>query len=300
MQRITGILPALFTAYDGEGHVNLSVMRELVEWHLTHGVSGFYVLGSTGEGLLLSESERCRVAEAIVDQVRGRVPVIVHVGALTTRTACELATHAQRIGADAVSAVPPLFYEVGPEGIQEHYRQIGAASHLPVYLYHVPGRTPGSLDIDTLLSLIRTVPTVAGMKYTSYDLFTMRKIVDLTEGRLNVLSGPDEMMVASLAMGADGAIGTTQNLLPRLFRETYEAFRAGRVGEAQALQARINHVVDLFLRFGGLPAAKEIMRWLGFDVGGVRAPLMALNDRRRTELREALEALDFFRWADHR
>ena len=135
------------------------------------------------------------------------------------------------------------------------------------------------------------------MKYTAYDFFTMRKIIELDEGRFNVVSGPDEMMIAAQAMGADGAIGTTQNFLPRLFVAAYTAFHAGDVGQAEALQARINHTVATFLSFPSHAAAKEIMRLLGFDCGAPRPPLLPLTTQQQGQLKEMLQDIGFFQWA---
>jgi N-acetylneuraminate lyase len=300
MFKITGILPALLTPFDQEGNVNLTVMRDLIEWHITQGVSGFYILGSTGEGLLLSEAERRTAAEAVVQQVKGRVPVVVHVGAITTRTACDLAAHAEEIGADAVSAIPPFYFNVGAEGVKQHYLRIGAASGLPFYIYSIPATTGVTIGVDTVRDLIRTMPTLRGMKYTAYDFFTMRKLIELEGGRLNMISGPDEMMIAAQAMGADGAIGTTENIIPRIFVQAYRAFRAGDVATAQALQAKINHVVDIFLSFPSHSAVKEIMRLLGFDLGSARPPLLSLTDAQRGRIREMLEEVGFFQFAERR
>lgn len=300
MFKITGILPALLTAFDEEGNVNLKAMDELIEWHIAQGVSGFYVLGSTGEGLLLSEAERRTVAEAVVRRVRGRVPVIVHVGAMTTQMACSLAAHAEAIGADATSAIPPFYYNVGPEGVKQHYLRIARASNLPFYIYNIPGTTGVNVELNTVRELLAAAPTLRGMKYTSYDFYTMRKFIELEGGRLNVISGPDEMMIAAQAMGADGAIGTTENILPRLFVQAYDAFHAGDVARAQDLQAKINRVVNVFLSFPSHAAVKEIMRLLGFELGAPRPPLLPLTDQQRGRLREMLEEIGFFRFAEHK
>ncbi len=297
MFKITGILPALLTAFDEEGNVNLNAMYDLIEWHIAQGVSGFYILGSTGEGLLLSEAERRMVAEAVVRRVKGRVPVIVHVGALTTREACALAGHAEAIGADATSAIPPFYFNVGPEGVKRHYLAIARASHLPFYIYNIPGATGVNVELNTVRELLAAAPTLRGMKYTSYDFYTMRKFIELEGGRLNVVSGPDEMMIAAQAMGAEGAIGTTQNIVPRLFVQAYNAFHAGDLATAQALQAKINWVVNVFLSFPSHSAVKEIMRLLGFDLGSARPPLLPLTDQQRGRLREMLEEIGFFRFA---
>ncbi len=298
MFKITGILPALLTAFDEEGNVNLRAMYDLIEWHISQGVSGFYILGSTGEGLLLSEAERRTVAEAVVRQVRGRVPVIVHVGAITTQMACSLAAHAQEVGADATSAIPPFYYNVGPEGIKQHYLRVAQASRLPFYIYNIPGATGVSVELNTVRELLAAAPTLRGMKYTAYDFYTMRKFIELEGGRLNVVSGPDEMMIAGQAMGADGAIGTTENILPRLFVQAYNAFHAGDLVTAQALQAKINWVVSIFLSFPSHAAVKEIMRLLGFDLGSPRPPLLSLTDQQRVRLREMLEEIGFFQFAE--
>jgi N-acetylneuraminate lyase len=130
MLQLTGILSALLTPFDGEGNVNYTVLSDMIEWELDRGLSGFYILGSTGEGLLMSEGERCSVAEAVVRQVKGRVPVVVHVGSLTTRTACAFAAHAAEVGADATSSIPPFYYSVGPEGVRQYYTQVASASGL--------------------------------------------------------------------------------------------------------------------------------------------------------------------------
>jgi len=278
----------------------LTAMRDLIEWHITQDVAGFYILGSTGEGLLLSEAERRMAAEAVVQQVKGRVPVIIHVGAITTQTACDLAAHAEQIGADAVSAVPPFYFNVGPEGVKQHYLRIGAASSLPFYIYNIPGTTGVNISVDTVRDLIKTMPTLRGMKYTAYDFFTMRKLIELENGRLNMISGPDEMMIAAQIMGADGAIGTTQNILPRMFAQAYRAFRAGDIATAQALQVKINHVVDIFLQFPSNSAVKEIMRLIGFDLGSGRRPNLPLTDQQRGRIREMLEEVGFFQFATRR
>jgi N-acetylneuraminate lyase len=297
MFQLTGMMSALLTPFDAEGKVNYTVLSDLLEWQLARGLTGFYILGSTGEGLLMSEAERRSVAEAVVRQVKGRVPVVVHVGSLTTRAACALAAHAAEIGADATSSIPPFYYSVGPEGVKQYYTQVAAASGLPFYIYNIPGTTGVNVAVDVVRELIAAVPNLRGMKYTAYDMYSMRKIVELDEGRFNVLSGADEVMLAAQAMGADGAIGTTQNLLPRVFGDAYTAFRAGDVKAAEALQAKINWTVNTFLSFPSLGAVKEIMRFLGFDLGNPRPPLLSLTDAQRGRLREMLEEIGFFKWA---
>ena len=297
MFELTGILSALLTPFDGEGNVNFTVLADLIEWQLDRGIAGFYILGSTGEGLLMSEGERRSVAEAVVRQVKGRVPVVAHIGSMTTRAACALAAHAAEIGADATSSIPPFYYNVGPQGVKQYYEQVAAASGLPFYIYNIPATTGVNVAVDLARDLIAAAPNLRGMKYTGYDMYGLRKIIELDEGRFNVLSGADEVMVSAQAVGADGAIGTSQNFLPRVFAEAYTAFRSGDVKAAEGLQAKINWTVNAFLSFPSLGAVKEIMRLLGFDLGNPRPPLLSLTGDQRGQLREMLEEISFFKWA---
>ncbi len=298
MLKLKGILPALLTPFDERDNVNTSTIRDLVEFHLAGGVAGFYVTGSTGEGLLLSEAERQLVVETVIDQVKNRAPVMVHVGAIATESACALAAHAEKAGADAISSIPPIYYSVGAKGIKQYYARIAGATDLPIYVYNIPGATGVNIDVEMMQNLMTAIPTMRGLKYTSYNFFEMRKIIELDGGRLNVLSGPDEMMIAALAMGADGSIGSTQNILPHLFLQAYEAFNAGDIVTAQQLQSKINWTVNVFLQFPALSAIKEMMRLIGFDCGTARQPNLALTDEQKGQLREMLEEIGFFEFAD--
>ena len=297
MFKLSGVMPALLTPFDRDGQVNPAVLCEMVEFQLAHGVTGFYLTGSTGEGLLLSPEERRLVVETVVAQVRGRVPVVVHVGALTTRAARALAAQAEEAGADAISSIPPIYYKVGLEGIKQYYIQVAAASSLPFYIYNIPGTTAVNIPVETVQDLLAAIPTLRGIKHTSYDFFQMRKFVELRDGCFNVISGPDEMMIAAQAMGADGAIGTTENLLPHVFARAYETFHAGDVAAAQALQAEINRVINVFFQFPSLSAVKEMMRLIGFDCGAGRPPNLPLTDEQKGRLREMLEEIGFFEFA---
>ena len=175
--------------------------------------------------------------------------------------------------------------------MKQYYIQVAAASGLPFYIYNIPGTTGVNVAVDVVRELIAAVPNLRGIKFTAHDLYGMRKYIELDDGRFNVLSGADEIMVAAQAMGADGAIGTTENFLPRVFVDAYQAFHAGDVKTAEALQARINWTVNAFLSFSPLAAVKEIMRLLGFELGSPRPPLLALTDDQRGRLREMLEEI---------
>jgi N-acetylneuraminate lyase len=290
---IHGILPALLTPMDDDGvSVNHATLRRLVEFHIASGVNGFFVCGGSGEGLLLTPEERQAVLETVVASVAGRVAVIAHVGALDTATAQRLASHAAGLGVDAVAAVPPVYFRVGDDALFDHYRLIAeAARGLPVYLYNIPSATGVEITARTMARLI-DIPSVRGIKYSSYNLFDMRNIIELAPGEITVLSGFDEVCLAGLCMGAHGAIGSTYNVMPATFAALYQAVRAGNLAEAQELQFRANRVIKILLTVPLMAGLKAVLTSWGYDCGGPRRPQRPLAAEERERLLDALASAE--------
>jgi N-acetylneuraminate lyase len=282
-----GIWPALVTPLATEDSVSEIATESLVASLLQCGVGGIYVAGGTGEGVILPAHVRRQVAEVVVDTVAGRVPVMVHVGALNSEEGLGLARHAQQIGADAVSAVPPFYYSYDLSSIQDHYRRIIDAAQLPLYIYHIPATTGTSLEPDQLLDLCQ-VPGIRGFKYTSHDLAYLSSLLARRDQGTNILSGPDELLLPCLALGVDGAIGTTYNLMPRLYLDLAHAVQVGNLPLARQLQFQANAIIDALRPFGVIPATKATLDSLGFAVGQASRPLQQLDASRRAELGVAL------------
>jgi N-acetylneuraminate lyase len=289
----SGIFPALLTPLTADDRVDTSALCGLIDFLLDHKVDGFYVCGSTGEGILLREEERRLVAETAIQHVAGRVPVIVHVGAPATPVAERLARHAKEKNADAVASVPPFYFAFRAKEIEEHYRRIARAAQLPVYVYNIPAATNVDMGADLMRTLFEE-GLIQGLKYTAYDQLRFRQIVEACNGELNVFSGPDQMLLPFLAMGAHGGIGTTYNVMPGLYVELFEAWRAGNIERAQQLQFQADRIILVLHHFGTLSAAKAAMRLLGVDVGGPRAPLLPLTDEEQEQLEQELRQAGFF------
>lgn len=297
MARFAGVWPAMVTPLTSDDQINVAATRRLVEHLIKTGIGGLYVGGSTGEGVLLPVATRQRLAEVVIEQVNRRVPVMVHVGAAATADAVMLAAHAAAIGADAVSAVPPFYFQVGFRGIKEHYQRIAAASSLPLYLYYIPNATGVSLSAAEMAELCQ-VANVRGFKYTSHDLYLLEQIMALGGGEMNIFSGPDQLFLPCLALGVDGAIGTTYNVLASHYVRLYRAFQRGDMATARRLQSQANRVIEVFVRYGGVPAVKEMMRFIGLDCGDCRRPLRKLDESEIAALRAALQKVGFWELAD--
>jgi N-acetylneuraminate lyase len=297
MTHFTGVWPALITPLDSTEQVNVPVTRRLVDHLIQAGIGGLYVCGGTGEGILLPKDVRKRMAETVIEQTDGRVPILVHVGAVATADAIGLARHAEQAGADGIAAVPPFYYSVGFGGIKEHYELIAGASSLPFYLYYIPSTTGVTLKAEEMWDLCQ-IENVRGFKYSAFDMYLLEQILEMSDRTLNVFSGPDQLFAPMLTVGVDGAIGTTYNLLPRHFVRIYEAFRRADIEQARQLQSQANRVIDTFLVHGGLPAVKEIMRMLGFDCGQCRRPFRPLDANEVSALRTDLERIGFWDLVD--
>jgi N-acetylneuraminate lyase len=288
---IHGIIPALLTPLNEAGTaVNHTTLRRLVEFHIQRGVTGFFVCGGSGEGLLLTAEERQAVLETVVAAVNGRVSVIAHIGALDTAAAQHLAAHAAGLKVDAVAAVPPFYFRVDEAALYDHYRLIAdAAGGTPVYLYNIPSATGVEITAATMAKLIK-IPAVRGIKYTSSNFYDMRNIIELAPGELTVLSGSDEVCIAGLAMGAHGAIGSTYNVMPATFAALYQAFRASDLAEAQELQFRANRVIKALLSVPLIAGLKVILSSWGYDCGGPRRPQRPITAEERALLLDAVAA----------
>ncbi len=286
----SGIIPALLTPFAPDGGLNLPALEDLTEFVLEAGVDGLYLCGSAGEGLLLSEDERRAVAETVAARVSGRVPVIVHVGALATSTSARLARHAREAGADAVASIPPFYYPLGEAEILGHYREIARAADLPLYAYNIPALTNVNLGSGLLERLFRE-DIIQGVKYTSSNQLDFRKLVENCDGELNLFSGPDEMLLPFLVMGGHGGIGTAYNCFPDLFVGLYEAWCAGDMSRAQELQYQVDRFILCLLPFGVIPAVKRVTAWSGVDCGPPRMPLQPLSAEAERQLHRAVDRL---------
>jgi N-acetylneuraminate lyase len=275
----------------GGAAVNHAALRRLAEFHIQGGVSGFFVCGGSGEGLLLGADERQAVLETVMNAVRGRVKVIAHIGALETGTAQQLAAHAAGLGVDAVAAVPPVYFRVDDDALYQHYQLIAdAAGSTPVYLYNIPSATGVEITARVMARLIE-IPTVRGIKYSSYNLFDLRNIIELLPGELTVLSGFDEVCLAGLAMGAHGAIGSTYNVMPATFAALYQAVQAGDLAAAQDLQFRANRVIKALLTVPLIAGLKAVLSAWGYDCGGPRRPQRPLTAEERQTARERIRTV---------
>ncbi|MCR4906581.1 MAG: N-acetylneuraminate lyase [Clostridiales bacterium] len=283
-QKLCGILPALLTAFTDDG-IDCAKVARHTKYLADAGVHGLYVGGSTGEMILMSEDERKTLLETVIESVGDRLTVIAHVGTTSTRGALELARHAEKAGADALSSVTPLYYKYSFREVKHYYERLAGETSLPVIIYNIPVLTGTTLSTDQLAEIL-SIPNVGGMKFTSSDFFQLERIRAMFPDKV-FYNGSDEMLCSGLAAGADGGIGSTYNFMPKTILAIYNAFRANDAATALTYQAKANAAIATVLKYGVMPSAKMLLKLNGMDYGECREPFLPLGE----EAIEALKAL---------
>ena len=290
--RTDGLIAATFTPMHPDGRLNLAVIPAYAARLAGQGVQKVFVCGTTGEGTSLTTAERQQVAAAW--QAAGRLPVIVHVGHTCLADAKVLAAHAQQIGAAGVAAMAPFFFK--PANVRDlaGFCQgiAGAAPRLPFFYYHIPCMTGVQLPVAEFLRVAGPlIPNLAGVKFTFEDLFDLQECLAVADGRFEILFGRDEALLAGLALGCRGAVGSTYNFLMPLFNRVLAGFREGDLAGARAAQLQATQAIRIILRHGGLAAQKAALkRVAGIDCGPVRLPLGALPETAAAVMEQELRA----------
>ena len=294
--RFTGLIAATYTPLDRDGALCLPQVGPMVDRLLASGVNGLYVCGSTGEGMSLTVEERKSLAREFIRCTANRAPVMIQVGHNCLADAAALAADAQAAGADVISATCPSYYPIGSlDVLIDSMAQIAAAApELPFYYYHIPVLTGVEFPmVEFLPRAAKRIENLAGLKFTKPTIHEFQQCQDLDAGRFDVLWGLDEMLLSALAVGAQGAIGSTYNIAAPLYSKIIEAFAGGNMNEAQRLQSQAVQFIQTIAQFPFHPAMKEILRWQGIDCGPARLPMASLTEQQANNLRCDLEQIDF-------
>lgn len=297
MSKLIGLIAAPFTPFQKDGSLNLSQVEVLVEYLIAQQIKGIFICGSTGEGPSMTVEERMQVADAFLNLSDNRLFTFVHVGHNSLAEAKKLAAHAQRNGADAISATVPTYYKINTvDALIQSLAEIAeGAPDLPLYYYNIPQLTGVSLDMVSFLEqAAKKLPTLAGIKYTAPWLHEYQACLKATQGKYDVLYGTDEMMLGAMAMGAEGFIGSTYNFGAAIYHKLRASYTQCDMRAAQKYQALSVEVVRIILKYGSLPAQKAIMQMIGIDCGPVRLPLLELTASQKTAMYKELEDIGFF------
>ena len=273
---INGVIPAMITSFNKDESINKEGIRKTINYLISEKVNGLYITGSTGETFLMSQDEKKQVIEIIVEEVNGRVPVIAHIGSIGTKITTELGQYAEKVGVDALSALPPFYYGFSNDEIFSYYKDISNTTNLPITIYNISHAH--LMDLD-MLKRLAAIKNVKGVKYTAPTHFNFNKIKKEVGENFKIYSGMDEMSLSGLISGADGIIGSFYNLMPEMFVDIYAKVKEGNINAAKKIQEKINIIILYALGKSGYPFIKMGLNWLGIDSGYVRKPFTSFIDR---------------------
>ena len=280
---LNGLIAAPFTPMKEDGGINLPMIKKYADTIAEKGcVTGVFICGTTGEYASTTVEERKAVAEAWVEGAAGRFKVVVHVGSNCYVDAADLARHAKEIGADAVASIAPNYYK--PSTVKDLVMFLKpvaeAGGDLPFYYYNLPSMSGVRLPLtDFLIEGKKEMPNLVGIKFSDSDFYQMQLLVNLSGGEFNILNGSDEMLIAGIACGAQGAVGSTYNYVPRIYQNMIDSYRSGDVAAARQWQWEAVKIVNVLIDHGGgVRGGKAFMKLAGVDCGQCRYPVSQVSD----------------------
>ncbi len=281
---------AIVTPMKENLEVNYEKLEELVDIQVKGGTDAIIITGTTGESSTMTEEEHLDVIRACVQYTNHRIPVIAGTGSNCTKTAIYLSQEAEKAGADGLLVVTPYYNKATQPGLIAHYTQIADAVKLPVIMYNVPGRTGCNLLPETAAYLFEHVENIVGLKEATGNITQASKTMDLTDGRLDMYSGEDAVILPLLAIGAAGVISVWSNVAPKDVHDLCQSFFDGDLETSRRLQRKGLALIDaLFSEVSPIPV-KKAMNLMGMEVGPLRAPLCEMTKAGTEKLAKVMRA----------
>lgn len=271
IRKFQGIVPPAITIFDKEGEIDREKTKKFIQHLINEGVHGIFIAGSTGEAPLMNLDQRKEIIDIGVEAAAGKVPLFAGTGHNSTRIAVELSKYAENAGADAVVVFLPHYPKPTQEGFYEHYKAIGEAVNIPVFVYNSWEGYGVEIAPETVARLAEE-GYVQGIKDSTSDLDHISRVLWLTGGKITVFTGLETKVLPSLVLGADGSICTIGNLIPREIVEIYNLFRAGKIEEAGRKQLSIMGLFNILISSVEMQVVKEGLKILGHDVGDSLMP----------------------------
>lgn len=302
MQKLKGLIAAPFTPMNEDGSLHLEMVAPYAAKLKNDGVSGVFICGTTGEGMLMAPEERMAVAEEWLKEQTPDFKVIVHVGTTSYVQSKKLAAHAQQIGAYAVGCMGPVFLKPGRvDDLVRFCSEVASgAPELPFYYYHIPTVSEIWLSMTEFLKKAPLeIPNLAGIKFTHRNMMEMLQCIHADGGKWDILHGFDEELLCGLNMGAQAAIGSTFNYLAPLYLKLISAFQKGDLNAAREYQLKSVQFVEILIRYGGgVIGGKPVMKMVGLDCGPMRAPARNLSADEVRQYEKELQDIGFFNWVN--
>ena len=269
--------------------VDFDKLEELINFQIDNGTDAIIIAGTTGESSTLTMEEHRRVIQAAVEFTKHRVPVVAGTGSNCTRTAIHLTKEAEEDGANAALIVTPYYNKATQKGLIAHYGQIASETKLPIILYNVPGRTGCNLMPETVATLVKENENIVGLKEATGNMAQASKTMYLCDGKLEMYSGEDGLVVPLLSIGGLGVISVIANIAPRQTHDMVMSYLEGDLEKARQMQLKSLPLVDaLFSEVNPIPV-KKALNLMGMQVGSLRSPLCEMGEENAKKLEQAMK-----------
>ena len=288
MSIFKGAAVAIITPMTETQEVNYEKLGELIEEQIAGGTDAIVICGTTGEASTLSHEEHLDAIKYTVEKVNHRIPVIAGTGSNSTETAIYLSQEAEKYGVDGLLLVSPYYNKATQKGLIQHYTAVAKSVDLPIIMYNVPGRTGCNIQPETAAKLAKDVDNIVAIKAATGNLAQESKTMALAEGRLDMYSGEDGLIVPLMSIGAKGVISVLSNVAPKQTHDICATFAAGDVAKAAQLQFKALELVDaLFCEVNPIPV-KHALNLMGWDMGPLRSPLCEMEEANLERLKKAM------------
>lgn len=293
LEKFKGIFPALYACYDDSGEVSEERTKEFSNYLYKKGIKGLYVGGSSGECIYQNLEERKNTLKYVAENLKGKLTLIAHVGAPSTRDSIILAKYAEELGYDALSSIPPIYFKLPENSIYKYWTEIMDSTELPFFIYNIPQTTGYNLSIDLFEKILKN-RKVKGVKNSSMPVMDIERLKTVGGDDIIVFNGPDEQYVAGRLMGADGGIGGTYGAMPELYLKAEEFVSTGKINEARNIQRDINDIIIALCSLNGsmYSAIKEILKLNGVNIGNVRGPLEPVSGEDLNKIEDIKKLID--------
>lgn len=282
---------AIVTPFQKDESIDYDKLDRLIDYHCNHGTDSIVICGTTGESATMTEEEHLECIKFTIDRVKGRIPVIAGTGSNCTRTAIELSREAVSYGADGLLVVTPYYNKATQAGLVAHYGAVAREAKAPIIMYSVASRTGCNLEPATVAQIMKESENVVGIKEASGNISQVAKIMNLTDGKIDLYSGNDDQIVPLLSLGGKGVISVLANVAPQETHDICAKFFEGDVKGSCDLQLKALPLVDqLFCEVNPIPV-KAAMKLMGVDCGPLRMPLTQITPEHEETLKKAM--IDF-------
>lgn len=283
------IITAMVTPFDANGEIDFPATKNLVEHLIANGSDGLVVAGTTGESPTLSTEEKLQLFKFVVQTAKGRIPIIAGTGSNNTRASISLTKQAEDVGVDAIMLVTPYYNKPSQEGMFQHFQAIAASTRLPIMLYNIPGRSVVNLSVDTVVRLSQ-IDNIVSIKEASGNLDAAAEIIERTDDSFTLYSGDDSLTLPILSIGGNGIVSVAAHIIGNEMKDMITNFRNGNNTAAAAVHRKLLPVMNALFAAPNPVPVKTALNLSGVEVGGVRLPMIPLNEQETLTLRQALSS----------